>query len=101
VFTSGFMLLVGYMGNAAADSSDNYIYNYLGRSDTITIGAGDSARANLAIQHPTPWPPYVNETEIDTPAKIGISAMEKMFQRYRGEGAASQPPAAPVPGASD
>lgn len=86
---------------AGADGFDNHIYNYLGRGDTITIGAGDANRANLAIQHPTPWPHYVNDTDISTSSRIGISAMEKMFQRYKGEGAASPQPASPVQGTPD
>jgi hypothetical protein len=93
---AAFLLLFGSAGQAAADGSDNYIYNYLGRSDTITIGAGDSTRANLAIQHPTPWPPYVNDTTIHTPARIGTSALERMFQRYAAEGSVSAPSTAPV-----
>jgi hypothetical protein len=79
---------------AAADGFDNHIYNYLGRGDTVTIGAGDANRANLAIQHPTPWPSYVNRTDIATPSQIGISAMEKMFQRYEAAGSATSSPAA-------
>lgn len=86
---------------AAADGFDNHIYNYLGRGDTITIGAGNASRSNLAIQHPTPWPHYVNDTDIKTSARIGISAMEKMFKRYQPEGAASPSPASPLQGSSN
>lgn len=95
------VLLLSGAGAAAADGSDNYIYNYLGRSDTITIGAGDASRANLAIQHPTPWPAYVNDTAIHTRAQTGISAMERMFDRYRAQGSASAPPPASGAGTAD
>ena len=65
-------------------------YDYGDRSDFISLSAGDAARANLAIQHPTPWPSYVNNTKISTPAGIGMSALEKMFKRY-GASAATTP----------
>ena len=44
----------------------------------------------MAIQHPTPWPSYVNNTNIRTPAEQGISALEKMFKRY-GASASTSP----------
>ena len=57
-------------------------YDYGDRSDFISLSGGDALRSNMAIQHPTPWPSYVNNTNIRTPAEIGTSALEKMFKRY-------------------
>lgn len=94
-------LLLACSAVQAEAGSDNYIYDYLGRSDTITIGAGDASRANLAIQHPTPWPPYVNDTALPTPARIGTSALERMFDRYGAGEAAGAPAAAPRPDAAN
>lgn len=68
--------------------------NYLSRSDFVELSAGDASRANIAIQHPTPWPSYVNKTHIHTPGQQGISALEKMFKRYGGGEAANAPAAA-------
>ena len=87
----GLVLMVGLIAPAQADDEwDNYIYNYLGRGDGIYLGAGDASRANIAIQHPTPWPSYVNDTNIRTPARQGVGALERMFQRYE-PGSSSSP----------
>jgi hypothetical protein len=67
---------------ATPAAAEEYIYNFLGRGDTVTLGAGEASRANIAIQHPTPWPPYVNDTNIKTPARQGVGALERMFNRY-------------------
>ncbi|MFN4140912.1 hypothetical protein [Aestuariivirga sp.] len=76
-------------GFTSAAFAEDYNYNYLGRSDSVTIGLGDANRANLAIQHPTPWPSYVNDTNIKTPSRQGIGALEQMFNRYEGGNQAS------------
>ena len=64
--------------------AEDYIYNYASRSDFISLAAGDAPQANIAIQHPTPWPSYVNDTNFRTPARQGVSALENMFLRYEG-----------------
>ena len=68
--------------------AEDYIYNYASHSDFISLSAGDAPQANIAIQHPTPWPSYVNDTRIQTPARLGVSALEKMFKRYEPDAAA-------------
>jgi hypothetical protein len=55
--------LAGLAAMSAAAAADDY--NYLGRGDTVTLSTGDANRANLAIQHPTPWPGYVNDVFIE------------------------------------
>lgn len=73
------------LGLAAAPAlAEDYIYNYGSHSDSIALGAGDAPRANIVIQHPTPWPSYVNDTNFNTPARQGISTLEQMFKRYEG-----------------
>ena len=64
-------------------------YNYASRGDFISLAAGDAPQANIAIQHPTPWPSYVNDTNFRTPARQGVSALENMFKRYEGESTAA------------
>ena len=64
--------------------AENYNTNYASRSDFISLSAGDAPQANIAIQHPTPWPSYVNDTNFRTPARQGVSALENMFLRYEG-----------------
>ncbi len=61
---------------------NNYIYDYSGHSDSITIGLGDAPISNIIIQHPTPWPSYVNNTRIKTPSSQGINALENMLGQY-------------------
>ena len=41
--------------------------DYQNHRDTVTLGAGNAAEANLAIQTVTPFPPNVGQTHIDTP----------------------------------
>ena len=61
---------------------DNYIYDYMTPRDSITVGLGDATTSNIVIQHPTPWPYYINDTNIQTPAGIGVSALDNMMERY-------------------
>jgi hypothetical protein len=83
------VVLAAGVSQAHADQFDNYIYNYAGRGDSIYLGAGNAKRANMAIQHPTPWPSYVNDTNVQTPATLGIGALEKMFKHYKAGDATS------------
>ena len=64
---------------------DNYIYDYMGHQDSITIGLGDAPTSNIVIQHPTPWPSYINNTTIKTSAGQGVSALDSMMQRYMNQ----------------
>jgi hypothetical protein len=61
---------------------DNYIYDYMTHRDSITVGLGDAPTSNLVIMHPTPWPSYINDTNIKTSAGIGVSALDNMMERY-------------------
>jgi len=61
---------------------DRYLEErYLVRRDTVTSSAGDAVASNSAVQIPTPWPRYSNDTNIAFDgAKIGCAV-----QRYREE----------------
>ena len=61
---------------------NNYIYDYMTHRDSITVGLGDAPTSNLVIMHPTPWPYYINDTNIKTSAGIGVSALDNMMERY-------------------
>ena len=65
---------------------NNYIYDYMSRRDSITVGLGDATTSNIIIQHPTPWPSYINNTDIKTSGAQGISALDKMMQSYLSSG---------------
>ena len=41
-----------------------YSNQYAERKDSITLGAGDAVASNAALQVPTPWPRYSNNTTI-------------------------------------
>jgi type IV pilus biogenesis protein CpaD/CtpE len=41
-----------------------YQNRYLEREDTVTSSAGDAVASNAAVQIPTPWPRYSNDTTI-------------------------------------
>jgi hypothetical protein len=79
---------IGLLSLSTPVMAEDYHTNYNSRSDLISLSAGDAAQANIAIQHPTPWPSYVDDTHIHTPARIGVSALENMFKRYEGASSA-------------
>lgn len=39
---------------------------YLTRSDTLSVHSGDAVARNLSNQMVDPWPPYVENTDIET-----------------------------------
>ena len=57
-------------------------YDSLSRSDGISLSGGDASGANIAIQTPTPWPPYVNSTRIYGNGQRGADLMESYLSRY-------------------
>jgi hypothetical protein len=63
---------------------------YLQRSDTITLGAGDARNVNAATHIIDPWPRYVGNRRI--PANG--DRMSRAIERYR-EGS-YRPPAPPI-----
>ncbi len=87
-FVLGTLLAAAIASPAVAE---DYAVNYMSHSDSITIGLGDAPTSNIIIQHPTPWPSYVNNTNIPTPAGQGISALESMMQRYLPGAPATNP----------
>jgi hypothetical protein len=60
-------------------------YDELSRSDGISLSGGDASRANIAIQTPTPWPSYVNNTRIPGNGKQGADLMEMYMNKYSAE----------------
>lgn len=47
--------------SAAFDTFDDYFF----RSDSITLGHGNSVAHNIAVQTINPWPHYVGNSRID------------------------------------
>ena len=58
-------------------------YDYMSRSDFISLSGGDAARANIAIQTATPWPSYINNVTIHGNADHAISAFEQLSAGYK------------------
>lgn len=81
------VLVMAVSGSALAQN-----YDYADRADTISIGAGDANRANIAIQTPTPWPSYVNNTTIHSSGDLGLTAMEKLLKHYQDTGVVTPAP---------
>lgn len=65
-------------GSAQAFFDDPF-NDYLQRSVTISMGAGNAKNANAAIHTIHPWPPYVFNTHIHTTGRQGVTAVERMY----------------------
>ena len=78
---------LGLAAMTAAAAADDF--NYLGRGDTITLSTGDANRANLAIQHPTPWPRYVNDVFIEGNGPRSVITITDYYNKSDGAQAAS------------
>jgi hypothetical protein len=63
-------------------------FNYLGRGDTVTLATGNANRANLAIQHPTPWPRYVNDVFIEGNGPRSVITITDYYNKSDGSKAA-------------
>lgn len=68
---------------------DNYIYDYMTHRDSITVGLGDAPTSNIIIQHPTPWPSYINNTTIKISGAQGIGALNNMMEQAMSGGSSS------------
>lgn len=75
------LLILAGLAAAASPAFAQY-YDELSRSDGIAISAGDAKAANLAIQTPTPWPPYVNNVTIPGIGRHGAAIVENFYKKY-------------------
>jgi type IV pilus biogenesis protein CpaD/CtpE len=48
----------------ALSACSQYQNQYLERKDTVFLSSGDAVASNSAVQIPTPWPRYSNNTTI-------------------------------------
>jgi hypothetical protein len=65
---------------AHAQAFDDPFSDYLQRSDTILLGAGNANDANAAIHTITPWPPYVGNTHIPIDGRRSVQSVERMHR---------------------
>ena len=65
---------------AHAQAVDDPFSNYLQRSHSIAIGAGNANAANEAIQTITPWPPYVGDRRLPLQGRQAVDSMQRMYR---------------------
>jgi hypothetical protein len=81
-----FSMMLALAGMATASTRCNAQYlpwddpfnNYLQRSVTITLGAGNAKDANAAIHTIDPWPPYVGRIRIPGRGRHAVDSIERM-----------------------
>lgn len=66
--------------SAHAQAIDDPFSDYLQRSDTILLGAGNAKDANAAIHTITPWPPYAGNTRIPIDGRRSVESVERMHR---------------------
>lgn len=76
-----------------AQAVDDPFSDYLQRSDSIALSAGNAGNANEAIQTITPWPPYAWDRRVTIDGRRAVDSMERMYRtpdpfQHQGEGSA-------------
>ncbi|MGA7787143.1 MAG: hypothetical protein WCA56_03135 [Xanthobacteraceae bacterium] len=66
-------------GVGRAQAVDDPFSDYLQRSDTILLGAGNAKDTNEAIHTITPWPPYVGDTRIPLTGRQAVDSVQRMY----------------------
>lgn len=87
------ILAVGLTWSSASAWDQDPFAQYLQRSDTITLGAGNAQAANTVTHMITPWPPYAFDRRIPGNGERMVGAV----QRYRDVGRIRQVPCPIVP----
>lgn len=62
-----------------AQAVDDPFSDYLQRSDSIALSAGNAGNANEAIQTITPWPPYAWDRRVTIDGRRAVDSMERMY----------------------
>jgi hypothetical protein len=79
-------IAIGLMGSVvlshrcAAQVPDDPFSDYLQRSVTINLGAGNAKDTNAAIHTIDPWPPYVGHTRIRGDGRRAVDSVERMYR---------------------
>jgi hypothetical protein len=77
-----------------AQAVDDPFSDYLQRSDTIALGAGNASQTNAAIQTINPWPPYAWDRRVTIDGRQAVDSMERMYHTpnpFEREGEAGAP----------
>lgn len=88
-FVLGVVALALSAGVALAENAwpEEPYYNWASRTDGIAVTAGDANRSNIAIQTPTPWPYYLNDTDFE----FNGQPAEDLMRKYYGRNAKAAP----------
>jgi hypothetical protein len=81
-------LLVSLLSGCTSDQ----LYEYQGRGETVTEGAGNAVAVNRAVQTYDAWPTYSQKTEVDMDGKRALAAIrryENNSTKSSGEAVAS------------
>jgi hypothetical protein len=63
-----------------AQAVDDPFSDYLQRSVTISMGAGNAKDSNAAIHTINPWPRYVGNTRIHTTGRQAVGSVERLYR---------------------
>ena len=69
--------LMTLMGVAVGGCNDDVRERYFGHSDTVTLGAGDSAASNIATHTVDVWPDHARRTKINQDGKRAAIAVKR------------------------
>ncbi len=64
----------------SAQAFDDPFNDYLQRSDSILLGAGNASDTNAAIHTITPWPPNAFHTRIPADGRNAVDSVERMYR---------------------
>lgn len=91
------LLAASMLSVLRAQAFDDPFNDYLQRSDTILLGAGNASDTNAAIHTITPWPPYAFHTQIPVEGRSAVDSVERMYRTpnpFERQGAAARAGAA-------
>jgi hypothetical protein len=65
---------------AKAQAVDDPFSDYLQRSQSISLGAGNANDTNEALQTITPWPPHAFNTRIPVEGRQAVDSIQRMYR---------------------
>jgi len=78
--TIGLIGIVMLSNRCNAQAVEDPFSQYLQRSVTISLGAGNAKDTNAAIQTVDPWPPYVGRTRIPGDGRRAVDSVQRMYR---------------------
>jgi len=70
-------VLVGLVAISAGGCAESDLHQYLGHSDTVTVGAGNAQAANRTIHEVDHWPETSRKTRIDQDGERAALAVRR------------------------